>query len=41
MERRATRSCWGVMTWTVVALGVALLLANLIGGFGTTEIAMN
>ena len=41
MDRRATPSCWGVMTWTVVALGAALLLANLIGGFGVTEIAMN
>jgi hypothetical protein len=41
MDRRVTPSCWGVMTWTVVALGMALVLANLLGGFGGTEIAMN
>jgi len=41
MDDRVTLSCWGVMTWTVVALGGAILLANLLGGLGAAGLALN
>lgn len=41
MDKRVTPSCWGVMTWTVVALGGAIVLANLLGGFGATAVALH
>ena len=39
MEEQIERSCWGVMTWTVLALGGVLALVYLLGGFEPTVIA--
>ncbi|WP_256372873.1 hypothetical protein [Breoghania sp. L-A4] len=33
MDDHAQKSCWGVMTWTVLTLGGALMLVYLFGGF--------
>lgn len=39
MDDNVQKSCWGVTTWTVVALGSVLVLAYLLGGFETVAIA--
>lgn len=39
MEKQSNASCWGVMAWTIVALGGVFALVHLIGGFGA-EVAM-
>ncbi len=40
MDHGTGPSCWGVMTWTVAALGGVLGLVHLLGGFTAVEIAM-
>ncbi|ODN70327.1 hypothetical protein A6302_02361 [Methylobrevis pamukkalensis] len=39
MDDHVQKSCWGVTTWTVVALGSVLVLAYLLGGFETVAVA--
>ena len=39
MEKQIEKSCWGTMTWTVLALGSVLALVYLLGGFEPTVIA--
>ncbi len=38
MEHQTLQSCWGVMAWTVLVLGGALMVVSLLGGFDTTTI---
>ncbi|WP_268926550.1 hypothetical protein [Methylobrevis albus] len=41
MEEHVQKSCWGVATWTVLALGSVLVLAYLLGGFEAVAVAAN
>jgi hypothetical protein len=41
MDEHVRKSCWGVTTWTVVALGSVLVLAYLLGGAEAVAVAAN
>lgn len=38
MEDQSQQSCWGVMAWTVIVLGGALMVVSLLGGFDTAAV---
>ncbi len=40
MDDQVQKSCWGVMTWTVLTLGGALMLVYLFGGFDPAATAI-
>lgn len=40
MEESVQKSCWGVMTWTVVALGGVMAFVYLFGGFDVGAVAV-
>ncbi len=40
MEESVQKSCWGVMTWTVLALGGVMAFVYLFGGFDVGAVAV-